>query len=193
VLVEGGKRPRSDSEAEAIAKGAEAHLITYLATHEDIETFSPEPPEEMRFAELLKNFSKEEIAYYEFAKVVHQWNRHHGTKPNFEDYMKPYLDNDRRHSGWSDFDFSIAHMAEIENKIFNREFNKDDFKFYDTVINPTITFSRINEVSRVEDSGLRDKYILQQIEKFWQEGKNIFIVYGCSHAVMHEQAVRKLV
>ena len=83
-------------------------------------------------------------------------------------------------------------MIQIQKEIFGRDFDMNDQKFFYDVINPTTTFSRINELSRFEDSGFRDLYILAQIEKVWNEGKSIFIVYGCSHAVMHERAVKSL-
>lgn len=192
VFVEGGKRPVCDSEDEAITKGAEAHFITYLAAKQNIDTFSPEPPEKFRLEELAKRFSKEEITYYDFARAALQWNRHHGNKPDFKEYVENFLKRNQKNSGWIDFDFSTNHMIELEKKMFNRDFNENDMQFYYDVSNPTTTFCRINELSRFEDSSLRDGYILEQIEKYWNEGKNLFIVYGASHAVMHEPAVRHL-
>ena len=192
VFVEGGERQVYSSELEAIANGGEPNFITYLASKENIPTFSPEPPERMRFEELNKKFTKEEIAYYGFARMSLQWNRYLDKKPDFKEYLTNSLNCDKENSGWVDFDFSIERMIELQKKMFNREFKEDDKQFYYDVINPTTTFSRINELSRFEDSGFRDLYILRQIEKYWNEGKNLFIVYGCSHAVMHEPAVRML-
>lgn len=191
VFVEGGKRQVCSSEEEAISKGAESNLITYLADKESIETFSPEPPEPFRFEELLKRFTKEEIIYYEFARVTFQWNRYL-KKPDFKMYITDSLKNDKKNSGWTDFDFSIENMLRIEKSMFNRNFDQNDKDFYYNVTNPTTNFSRINELSKFEDSGFRDPYILSQIEKYWNNGQSLFIVYGCSHAVMHEQAINHL-
>jgi hypothetical protein len=194
VFVEGGKRPVNESEEQAIIEGGEANFITYLASQKEIETFSPEPPEKFRFNELLKKFTKEEIIYYEFARTTFQWNRFtEGEQSNFEDYINKYLSRDKHNSGWDDFDFSIENMIRIQKQMFDREFDKNDKDFFYKIINPTTDFSRINELSRFEDSEFRDRYILQQIEKSWLEGRNIFVVYGCSHAVMHEPALKKLV
>jgi hypothetical protein len=192
VFVEGGKRPVSTSEAEAIANGSEAHFITYLAAQEQIDTFCPEPPEKFRFDELHKKFTKEEIVYYEFARMTYQWNRHHGNKPDFREYVGGSLERDQKNSGWSDFDFSIDHMIELEKQMFNRPADEHDMQFYYDVINPTTTFSRINELSRFEDSGLRDTCILRHIENYWNAGKHLFIVYGSAHAVIQEPAIRHL-
>ena len=192
VFVEGGKREVCNTEIEAIAKGAEAHYITYLADRECIETFSPEPSEKHRFGELEKHFSKKEIAFYEFARMMLQWSRHHGEKPDFREYVGNSLKNDKTNSGWLDFDFSIEHMLEIQNQLFNRDFDENDASFYYDVTNPTATHSKINELSRFDDSNIRDTYILTKIEEYWKSGKNLFIVYGASHAVRHEPAIKYL-
>jgi hypothetical protein len=192
VFVEGGMRPLHTSENEAILSGGEAHYITYLSHQENIATFSPEPPEKLRLEILNKRFSKEEIMYYEYARTAHQWNRML-QKPNFEKYIQDSLEYTKERSDWHDFDISLDHMERIQKNIFHRDVDKNDIQFFYDAINPTTTFSRINELSRFEDSGLRDVYILQQIEKYWHEGKSIFIVYGKSHAVMHEPALKMLI
>ncbi len=193
VFVEGGKRKVYNSELEALECGAEANFITYHANKEGIETFSPEPPEKYRFEELLKKFTKEEIIYYEFARMAYQWNRHITKKYTFREYLKRSLARDKENSGWSDFDFSIEHMITLQKQWFDKDFNENDANFFVSVINPTKTTSRINELSRYEDDVFRDAHILKQIEKFWNEGKNLFVVYGESHAVRHERAVKSLI
>jgi hypothetical protein len=193
VFIEGGNWPMSESEEEAILKGGDPKFTKYIATRDGVETISPEPPEDEKFRQQLKNFTKEEIAYYEFARMVFQWNNLI-EKPDLERYLSGLFRQLKIDTGWEEIDFSITGMAAIEKKMFNREFNKNDKQFYYDIINPTtVPFSRINELSRFEDSGYRDRHILQQIEKYWNEGKSIFIVYGGTHAVMHEPAIRKLV
>src|SRR5579864_9560582 len=71
VLVEGGKREVRNSEEEAIHRGSEASFITLLASKENIDTFSPEPPEKLKFEELAKHFGKKEIVFYHFARMAH--------------------------------------------------------------------------------------------------------------------------
>lgn len=193
VIVEGGKRKVCDSEEEAIHRGSEASFITYLAAKEGTETFSPEPPEKLKFEELAKHFGKDEIAFYHFARMAHQWNTiPESERPDFYDYLGKSLSQEQKDSGWSDFDFSIENMIQIQKAMFQREFDMHDQKFFYDVINPTTQFSKVNAVSRFEDEGFRDSCILKEIERFWSEGKNLFIVYGVSHAVMHEPAIMKL-
>ncbi len=188
VFVEGGVRPMSRSANEAIARGGEPDFITYAATKEGIKIISPEPPESLRYKELLKHFTKEEIAYHDFARMVYQWNRRI-KKPDFAKYLGDSLAWDRHQSGWVDFDFSIAHMIAIHEKLFKRAFDKDDKDLFAGIVDPTKNLSRINAVSH---EVFRDAYILRQIEKYWKKGTNLFIVYGSSHAVMQERAIRAL-
>lgn len=194
VLVEGGKREICDSEEEAIYRGSEASFVTYLASKENIETFSPEPSEKLKFEELAKHFGKEEIVFYHFARMAHQWNKIPELKrPDFYRYLGNSLSQEQKDSSWGNFDFSVEHMIRLQKEMFNREFDTHDEKFFYDVINPTTNFSKVNAISRFEDEGFRDSYILKEIEKFWNEGKNLFVIYGASHAIMHEPAIRKLI
>ncbi len=192
AVLEGGNRPALETREKAILEGGEMHFVAFLAKRDGVPTFSPEPPEAFRFSETLKYFSKEEIAYYDFARICFQWNRKK-VKPDFDEYLGRFLKANKQDSGWNDFDFTIEHLTAIHKKLFNRDFNKDDKQFFYDVINPTTDFSVINKVSRFEDSGFRDYYILGEIEKYWKQGNSLFITYGCSHAVMHEAVLRDIV
>ncbi len=192
ALVEGGKRPLYKTRDESILKQGGAGFLTWLATQENIETFSPEPPAKYVFSELEKHFAKEEIEYYFFARMCYQWNNL-VEKPPFEVYVGNSLKYDKSESGWNNFDFSIENMKKITKDMFAIEFDENARDFFYKIINPTTTFSKINEVSRFEDEGFRDTYIVDQIERLWKEGKNIFIVYGASHAVVQEKALKHIV
>lgn len=61
------------------------------------------------------------------------------------------------------------------------------------MINPTTSFSIINEVSRADDEGIRDIYILSEIKRHLEKGNSIFVVYGQQHAVILKKALRKIV
>ena len=192
AVLEGGNRPALETREKAILEGGEMHFVAFLAKQANIATISPEPPEPFRFSEMLKHFSKEEIAYYDFAMVCYQWNNKE-VKPDFDEYVSSFLKANERDSGWNDFDFAVAHLTEIHKKLFNQDFDKDDKKFFYDIINPTTELSVINKISRFEDSGFRDHYILAEIEKYWKEGNSLFVSYGCSHAVMHEQVLKNIV
>lgn len=192
ALVEGGKRTILNSKKEAIETGGEIQYTALLAAQSNIPTESPEPPASYWFQALASTFSKDAVAYYDFARVCHQWNQK-DVRPSFKSYVSNFLEANTKNSGWVDYDFSLEHMKKIHHNLFHTEFMEDDKQFFYDVINPTTSFSIINEVSRADDEGIRDTYILSEIERHWKDGNSLFIIYGLQHAVILEGALRKLV
>ena len=190
VFVEGGKRPVMNSEEEAIKVGGEAHFVTFLATKRNIGTISPEPDPTREREELLKQFPREKIAYYYFARAVDQWHRRN-QKSDFKTYIQQYLERDQGVSQWPDFDFSLENMKLIHKNLFGTDFNELDAEFFSKIVNPSLTVSLINDVAR-SCGGFREIEILKEIEHFWNDGKNIFIVYGQTHAVIQEPVLKTL-
>ena len=189
VMNEGGLRKLRESKEESIDSDAEAGLITYLANTKGIEIISPEPERQQQDIDLLSKYSKEEVQYYYFARVVHQWGRI-PQKPSFEEYIKGFLASDKEESGWSDFDFSLDHMKSIHTSIFKGDFDETNTNFFYSIINPSFRTTVIN--SFAQDQGVeRDTFIASKIIEEWEKGKNIFIVFGESHAVIQEPALKK--
>jgi hypothetical protein len=186
VFIEGGLRKFDKNEETIIKRNGEGGLITWLANVAGIPTHSPEPNRVEEMEALLQKFSKEEIAYYYFARSVHSRHRL-DPKPEFEAYINKYLEGWKKI--WKDFDFSIENMKRIHKDIFGDEFNENEDRF--SYVNPTIEKSVINKVARA-CSTYRNVHVVSEILKFWQEGKNIFVVFGGSHAVMQEPALQKL-
>src|SRR5687767_6526955 len=75
VLIEGGLRRLLSSEDESIKTNAEAGLMTFLAGQVNLETASPEPDRKSEIGGLLDEFSKDEIQFYYFARMVFQWTQ----------------------------------------------------------------------------------------------------------------------
>lgn len=189
VFVEGGLRKLLEGEETAIKQDSESGFITFLANNAHVPVHCPEPNRTTERSELLKKFSKEEVQYYYFARVAHAWHRR-DLKPDFEEYIGHYLKKDKADSGWQDFDFSFEHMKLIHKKLFGDDFeNNEQFSFRN--INPTVENSVINKVARA-CSTHRNVHIVSEIIKFWKEGKNIFVVFGGSHAIVQEPALRRL-
>jgi hypothetical protein len=189
VFVESGLRKVSENEEATIKQNSEGGLITFLANDANIPTYCPEPgPIEERTA-LLKKFSKDEIQYYYFSRIAHAWHRR-DPKPDFENYIMHFLQRDKTESGWEEFDFSLENMKRIHKEMFGTDFENDEQLSFKN-INPTVESSVINKVARA-CSTYRNVHIVSEILKFWKEGKNIFVVFGGSHAVLQESALQKL-
>lgn len=188
VLVEGGKRPVSENEPLAIREGGEAGFVTFLAAREHIDADSPEPSNLYEVGKLLNKFSKEEIIYYFFIRQVAQWNRME-QKPTLERYITKTLERYRAHLRWDGFNFSMENMKKIHRKLFGTKFDRNRRDFIDNLTNPTITDTVTNRVS-CESGILRDTYIVDQIKTYWEQGKSLFIVYGKTHAIVQEPAIK---
>ena len=191
VFTEGGIRPVEETEEDAIVKHGGMGLVTYLANKENIERHSPEPDEKYERAELEKTFSRDMIQYYYFARLVLQWGKKNDPKPDFNEYMTVYLENDKKESGWDDYDFSLDNMKKIHSDLFSSNFDENDTNFFYDVSNPVVIKSEINKVSAAS-SVIRDEYIVGEIQKYINDGYSIFAEYGCSHVVMQEPALREL-
>ncbi len=191
VLVEGGNWPLGKDEEESITEYGEMGFITYLANKANIEKVCPEPPTRLLYTELEKKFSRDQIEYYYFARSCWQWARMNKTS-GFESYIRGVLKQDEKDSGWEGYDFSFEHMKVIHKDIFGTEFDISDSQFFRKITDPTKTDTVMNKISRFEDEGFRDLYILGEVEKYWEQGKSIFVIYGSTHAVIQEPALRTL-
>ncbi len=193
VFVEGSIREPQATEEESIrSAGGEGGLISFLARQQGIDLHCPEPSSADEAVELLKRFSKEYIAYYYFARAIDQWHRSFKAEVPFMKYIEGHLRQDKNELHWDDFDFSLDHMKQIHRKVFGVDFDEMDANLFYDSSNPARISNPISEVARASND-VRNGFILDEIEKYWNDGFSIFIVYGSGHAVVHEPALRKLV
>lgn len=190
AFVEGGITKVRKTETEAVSETGGTGLIIFLASKDSVEVYCPEPNRKYERVELEKSFSKEEIQYYYFARLVAQWWRKQEPRPEFEEYINSYLKRDAESSGWNDFDFSLDNMKKIHKKLFNADFDLNDRKFFQDITTPVVLKTIINEVCRA-CSTLRNEYIVNEILKYWNQGYSIFVEYGQSHAVIQEPWLRE--
>jgi len=191
VFVEGGLRPVETDRDFSILNHGGMGYVTHLANKVDIQTYSPEPDEAYERNELEKKFTKDQIQYYYFARVVYQWVRKQEPKPLFEKYIGKFLEMDKLRSGWVDYDFSLENMIRIHEELFKVRFDKNDTDLFYSIVNPVIINHVINDVSA--NSGyVRDEYIVKMIKQYIEVGYSIFAEYGCSHVVMQEPLLRKV-
>lgn len=188
VLVEGRVRKLFKNKEEAIIKGGcEGGFITLLAHQYNINTACPEPHENLMIQQLSKCFSKDLISYTKIAQTILQAIRISKVdkKFNFVDYLKPtikyYLGNNK----------TIDDLKILHKTLFNTTFNLKDEKFFYKITNPVIQDTIINQVCR-KNSIFRDLNIIKEIEKHICDKKNIFIVFGATHAIMQEKAIRNI-
>ena len=189
VFVEGWKRPVLKNKEEAIKNGNEGTFITMLADQEGIQTECPEPDEKEVTGELLKQFSKDKIVFYYFISQLKGWQRFSEPRPNFDEFVPMIFKRVKRITEWNDYDYSTEHMLRIYEEVFGQKISKEE------LMNTAIDFSNpnlkgpINDVARAS-SDIRDLNIASEIERYWNEGKNIFVVFGSGHLIIEEPALR---
>jgi hypothetical protein len=206
ILNEGGQRAPGKDEVTSIHENAESGLLAFRAKEAGIPIDSPEPPELSEAEELLQQkFTREQIFYYYFARQLPQWakiSRH--TKISFGEYMNKVFNKlqtkltaleaerepDDQRPKWSEFEFSVDNFVTIHKDLFpDRAFNA---KF---LIEQTerlhLKDTSIQRLKRA-CSRIRDKYILDEVVKHWQNGESVFIVYGGEHIYALEPAFEML-
>ena len=166
-------------------------LTEFDARAEKLKLRSPEPPENLERKILEKKYSRDEIQYYYFIRVVHQWTRMLRPRMPFEQYIEAYLQADKRKSGWRRYDFSLRHMKRVHEKLFGTAFNEKNTKHSEKASDPYGSLSVVCRV--VRDSGpYRDEYIVRKIIAYARKGYSIFVHYGGSHAVVQRPLLKEL-
>lgn len=183
VLVEDSIRPVEVDELTSIKVGAEGGVVALWASKEHIQQISPDITIEV-LAERFLEIPKEEIFLYRFLDVVNAFQKHH-LSGTFEDVANNWC-KDKRQKG---FDVSIEQLKQVYKKLMGKEFNERDS--VNSLVNPNNTGTRINEIARIL-SDAREVNIVSEIEKYWKEGKSMFVVFGSGHLVIQRPALEKL-
>ncbi len=180
VLVEGSLKRLALSREESIKEcGAEGGFITFLARNiPEISIECPEPTQELTDEYLSTFFETDVIVYTRYAQAVLWAIRRHKTDSQLS--MEKML---------QDYSIDVELMQKIHERYFNEPFNLNDELFFYSITNPALEISIINEVCR-KSSIFRDLHCVSYMENLIEAGKNIFTVYGGTHAVMQEPAIR---
>lgn len=183
VLIEGGIRPVEALNKTAIIKNGEMGFVTNQAFKNSIEIISPEPNFVLQIKQLESNFTKEEIIYYYFARIVLQWQRII-KKPDLGSYVDHFMKRYSQSLLWSNFDFSFANFVKLHDQSYEHKFNEKKCTCFYNDSNP--------EESLVANavSSFRDTYLLDSILKEWNKGKNIFIAYGHGHMMKMKKVLK---
>ena len=191
VFYEGNIKTDEEIPLEKfIEKYGESGVMVFWANQAKVKLIRPEMKEEESIIELLKFFSKEEVFYFYMIRAIGQWQRMKVRK-NFDDFINFNLNRYKNLFNLSSFDFSFENFKKINGKILGKEFNLEDMSL-PRVSSPMFYDTKINEIARTLTT-IRNVYMLNQIEKYWLDGYNIFIIFGGSHAVMQEAAIKSLI
>lgn len=188
ILVEGGLRPLATNEELAIEENSEGGFITYISHESKTKIASPDLSQIdvlLRFPEI----NKDELLLYFFMSHADSYHRVSDPKPDFNIFFEKWARYQRTREVWLGLDISLESLKESYKRVMNKEFNENDSQ--NDYINPNKSGTRINELAR-KISDARDENILNEIEKYWNEGKSIFVVFGSGHLIIQEPALREL-
>lgn len=189
VLVEGRLRPlMKEDEEKAITNGAEGSLITLFAHKTNISVACPDLNDD-ELIKRLPNLNKDEVLLYWFLSWLNNFQKHVDPKPNFEKSAKIWCENQKARKIWEGTEISLPKLKELYKKIIGKDFNEKEN--LNDLVNPNKTKTPINRIARVQ-SDLRDANIAAEIVRHWNEGRSIFVVFGCGHLIIQEPALRKL-
>lgn len=182
-------------ETDAIKKHGENFFTTKLAIDQGIKVISPEPSDLSAIQYLeQQGLPRDAIFAQQVASIITQYARTQ-TKPDFETYVSRYLNRMSIQFSWNDFDFSLDHFKQIHLALFNVPFNLENTALYKAASDPIPwegkPYGPTNQVA-ASWGQYRDRHIIDTIQDSLDTHKNIFIVYGASHAVIQEPALRKL-
>jgi hypothetical protein len=168
-----------------------------------IVAISPEPTFKDEVSGLVASgFSRDSIfAYYAFRGIV-QYNRlilSNLSLPPVDKYIRPYIKELRRVSGWNDFDFSFDNVIRVGDMFWGN--NGDPRKPYsegllkereDPVKWPDrqLPWTEVNEVSQMSTI-IRDRSIVSGVISWLEKGKRVLEIFGSTHVIMQEPAYRK--
>ncbi len=184
------------SREEIINQTGEPGYALSLALQNNVDVYSPEPALRDEISDLLqKGFSQEEIFAFYFAGQVPHYQQMK-TKPEFGEHIKQFLNEFKSATSWESFEFTTENFSRLSERLWGVKFNPDTTD-YEDMIDP-IPWKEKKDVQGVsnaisrESSYFRDTYMVQEIQKLMKTHKKMFVVFGASHAVMQEPAIRKL-
>ncbi len=175
---------------EAISYGESTYTLK-LAVDANVDFESPEPDFKQEIQHILKQgYSKKDIFNFYTYRDIAQYQRQYDAK-NMEGligYLAPHFDNFKKESGWSDNEIEL-----FKQELFAHiDLESDE---YAVDVSPVLRKDReqkvTNHISQVS-SHFRDEHMIGRIAEGLKKYDRIFVVYGGSHAVVQEPALKTL-
>lgn len=172
----------------SIVDGGEAQFVVHLARRDGAEVFSPEPDRLWEANKLAKEFGREAVAFYYFIRQIGWWHRF-TEMPNLQTESDKMLELMKSAYNWEDMDFSVEKMEALHQELFGKPLPWDDAQWVYNVTTPSSDQYVMNSLAR-RSGELRDNYLLDQIITYWRAGRSPFLIFGSSHAICLEPALK---
>ena len=169
-----------------------------LAVDAGADFSSPEPKYQNEITALIeKGFSKDEVFTFYIYRQIEQYYRSQITNKPIEEYLKEYLDEIETKTKWEHFDYSLNHLEEVGRQVWGEKADIHNPEYAPQRITPTPgeygddMQTVIMKVAQ-ESNQFRNAYMIEKIKEALKTHKKLFVVYGASHGVMQEKAIRKI-
>ncbi len=187
---------RSEDRDEIILKMGESGFTIKLALENNLPWHCPEPTDREHYAELLEaGFSKDEVFAWSIFRLLDQYNRQI-SRDGFEKYIQGYVHDFIQATDWKDFSYTLEHALSVGEEIYGTPIDVENDKHANERVDP-IPWEQTKERQTVfnkisAQSGIhRDRKIVTDIIELSEKYNKLFIVYGGTHAVVQEPALRK--
>ncbi len=187
IFIEGGLRKLEESEELAIIKSSEGGYITFLAKG-NTKIISPDGSMDDLFKK-IGEIDKKEALLYKFLSYVDSYHRISEPRPGFSEWTSDWIKRESRNEFWNGIELSFETLKSLYREIIGKDFNHAESQ--NNFVNPNRTDTRINVLAR-KMSDFRDLNIVSEIEKYWKEGKSIFVVFGRGHLIIQKPALQVL-
>lgn len=153
----------------------EMGFVKRLADKDGIDVFTWETPKDLYMKEMLKTYSKKQMAIKEVLNPYFS-NLRFGKPESPEDYVKGYLHRANEHG----LDNAISSIEDIDQ--FWKETFPDEKDWRDTSDQWGLP-GFLGEMS-VTANDIRNRHIAIIIQNLLNKGERVFAIMGSSHAVM---------
>jgi len=182
------------SVEEAVRERGESGLVYYLARKDGVAVECPEIEPDEYTEKLAQKFPKNQIIYYLIIRSL-AYNSKRTDDGMFANDMEALLarllDRWEAVTGWEELDFTQDMIENTHEQNFNGSFELKDRKFFDAIRRPGWQTTAVNRISQ-ETGRLRDERVVKEIANKIDQGVNVFVVFGSSHARIQEPALRDI-
>jgi len=182
------------SVKRAVRERGESGLVSYLAKKDGVAIECPEIAPDEYTQKLAQKFPKNQIIYYLIIRSL-AYNSKRTDDGMFANDMEALLarllDRWEAVTGWGELDFTREMIENTHEQNFNGSFEMKDTKFFDAIRRPGWQTTAVNRIAQ-ENGRIRDERIVEEIDNKIDQGVNLFVVFGSSHARIQEPALRNI-
>lgn len=186
VLIESFPLPDFTLDKYSAAKKfGERGFIISLAMESGVPFFWPESDcIAQEINELKQIFPEELIIYFYTIRTAVSLSKRKGLE-DFRSILTRSLESSKNRFNWQNTFYSINDLEVAHLKIFGKSINSSQLVTLERSVAPIYDDSVINKIAKIS-SNIRNRIIVSSAEKYLNEGKNVFMLFGAHHAFLQK-------